>query len=79
MNWGYDRLGEISAMRQHGKDSASFHHSLHPVSEAQTHAGGGGDGVGAGDEGLAVVQADEDVHGPEKKNVLNVPCELVTQ
>lgn len=32
-----------------------------------THACGGRDGVGAADERLAVVEADEDIHRPARK------------
>lgn len=34
--------------------------------QSVTYAGGGCDGVGAADEGRAVVQADENVHRPAK-------------
>lgn len=35
----------------------------------QTHTCGRSDGVGAGDEGFAVVEADENIHGPVKTRV----------
>lgn len=33
----------------------------------ETHTAGSSDGVGTGDEGLAVVQADENIHRPVKE------------
>lgn len=37
------------------------------VKLVQTYTCGGSDGVRAGDEGLAVVQADENIHSPVKR------------
>lgn len=57
--------GHVSTALSEGADVCM--HSMCTPRRKTTYTCGSGDGVGAGDEGLAVIQADENVHGSVKK------------